>query len=57
VSAGVERRLWQHDHEGYEPDEHQCGQQLMDLEKAHNEGIISDKEYAKLKKSIVQKND
>jgi hypothetical protein len=33
------------------------GQQLMDLEKAHREGIISDKEYEKLKKALVKKHD
>jgi len=33
------------------------GQQLLDLEKAHDQGIITDKEYEKLKKNIVKKND
>jgi len=33
------------------------GQQLMDLEKAHDQGIITDKEYEKLKKAIVKKHD
>src|SRR6478672_1033614 len=33
------------------------GQQLMDLEKAHNDGIISDKEYEKLKKALIKKHD
>ena len=33
------------------------GQQLIDLEKAHNQGIISDQEYEKLKKALVQKHD
>jgi hypothetical protein len=33
------------------------GQQLIDLEQAHSKGIISDKEYEKLRKQIVQKND
>ncbi len=29
------------------------GQELMDLEKAHNAGIITDKEYAAQKKKIL----
>ena len=33
------------------------GQQLMDLEKAHNQGIITDEEYEKMKKAIVKKHD
>ena len=33
------------------------GQQLIDLEQAHSKGIIDDKEYAKLRKSLVQKYD
>jgi hypothetical protein len=33
------------------------GQQLMDLQKAHDEGVIDDKEYARLRKSLVKKND
>ncbi len=33
------------------------GQQLMDLEKAHNQGIITDKEYEKLKEALVKKHD
>jgi hypothetical protein len=33
------------------------GQQLLDLEKAHNQGVISDQEYEKLKKAIVKKHD
>jgi len=33
------------------------GQELMDLEKAHNQGVITDKEYAKLKKALIKKHD
>ena len=32
------------------------GQQLLDLEKAHNQGLITDKDYDKLKKAIIKKN-
>jgi outer membrane murein-binding lipoprotein Lpp len=31
------------------------GQQLQDLEKAHQNGTISDKEYKELRKSIIDK--
>ena len=31
------------------------GQQLQDLEKAHQGGTISDKEYQQLRKSIIDK--
>jgi hypothetical protein len=31
------------------------GQELMDLEKAHKEGIISDKEYDAQKKKILKR--
>jgi outer membrane murein-binding lipoprotein Lpp len=31
------------------------GQQLQDLEKAHQNGTISDKEYKELRKSIINK--
>ena len=31
------------------------GQELMDLEKAHKEGVISDKEYKKLKENLIKK--
>ncbi len=33
------------------------GQQLTDLEKARQQGIIDDKEYLKLKKAIIKNND
>jgi hypothetical protein len=33
------------------------GQQLQDLDKAYKEGIIDQKEYERLKKSLIKKND
>jgi hypothetical protein len=33
------------------------GQQLMDLQKAHDQGLINDTEYAKLKDAIIKKNE
>lgn len=33
------------------------GQQLNDLENARQRGIITDKEYAKLRKAIIKNND
>jgi hypothetical protein len=33
------------------------GQQLTDLEHARQQGIINEKEYAKLKKAIIKNND
>jgi hypothetical protein len=33
------------------------GQQLMDLQKAHDQGLINDKEYNKLKEAIIKKNE
>ena len=33
------------------------GQQLTDLEKARQQGIITEKEYLKLKKAIIKNND
>ncbi|MES2921709.1 MAG: hypothetical protein V4819_09185 [Verrucomicrobiota bacterium] len=33
------------------------GQQLTDLDKARQQGIITEKEYVKLKKAIISKND
>lgn len=33
------------------------GQQLNDLENARQRGIITEKEYAKLKKAIIRNND
>ena len=33
------------------------GQQLTDLEKARQQGIIDEKEYLKLKKAIIKNND
>ena len=37
--------------------ERSVGQQLTDLEQAHRQGIITDREYSKLKKAIISKND
>ena len=31
------------------------GKQLMDLDKAHKEGVMSDKEYSKAKKTLLDK--
>lgn len=33
------------------------GQQLMDLDKAYHQGTITEKEYQKLRKAIISKND
>ena len=33
------------------------GQQLLDLQKAHDQGIINDQEYERLRKAIVKKYD
>jgi hypothetical protein len=33
------------------------GQQLQDLEKAYKDGTIDKKQYEKLKKAIIRKND
>ena len=33
------------------------GQQLIDLEHARQQGIISEKEYLKLKKALIKNND
>ena len=33
------------------------GQQLSDLDQAHQQGIINDKEYSKLKKALIDDND
>ena len=33
------------------------GQQLTDLDRAYHQGIITEKEYLKLKKAIIKKND
>jgi hypothetical protein len=33
------------------------GQQLQDLEKSYKDGIISKKEYDRLKKALINKND
>lgn len=33
------------------------GQELMDLDKAHKEGIITDDEYKKKKKDIMERYD
>lgn len=32
------------------------GQQLTDLERARQQGIVTDREYARLKKTIIKKN-
>jgi hypothetical protein len=32
------------------------GKQLMDLQKAHEQGLINDNEYNKLKDAIIKKN-
>jgi hypothetical protein len=32
------------------------GQQLMDLQKAHEQGLVSDKDYEKLREAIIKKN-
>ena len=33
------------------------GQQLIDLDRAYKEGIITESQYNKLKKEIIRKND
>ena len=33
------------------------GQQLQDLEKTYRDGIITQKEYERLKKALIRKND
>mgnify|MGYP001174080989 CR=1 FL=1 len=33
------------------------GQQLQDLEKSYNDGIITQKEYERLKKALIKQND
>ena len=33
------------------------GQQLLDLQRAHDQGIINDQEYERLRKAIVKKYD
>lgn len=33
------------------------GQQLTDLDRAYHQGIITEKEYLRLKKAIIKKND
>lgn len=37
--------------------ERSVGQQLTDLEQARQQGIITDREYNRLKKAIINKND
>ena len=32
------------------------GQQLMDLQKAHEQGLINDTDYNKLREAIIKKN-
>ena len=34
-----------------------AGQQLMDLKKARDSGLITDKEYERMRKKIVKEND
>ena len=38
------------------PNSASAGQQLMDLKKAHDSGLITDKEYEHMRKEIVKKN-
>lgn len=33
------------------------GQQLLDLEQARNRGVITEKEYERLKKAVIKNND
>ena len=33
------------------------GQQLQDLEKSYRDGILTQKEYERLKKALIRKND
>ena len=33
------------------------GQQLLDLESARNQGIITEREYNRLKKAVIKNND
>ena len=33
------------------------GQQLQDLDKSYKDGVINQKEYERLKKAIINKND
>jgi len=35
--------------------ESSVGQQLMDLKKSHEDGIINDEEFERLKKAIIKK--
>ncbi len=37
--------------------ERSAGQQLSDLNAARRDGIVSDKEYEKMRRAIVKKND
>ena len=37
--------------------ERSVGQQLTDLEQARQQGIITESEYGRLKKAIINKND
>ena len=32
------------------------GQQLIDLQKAHDQGLVSDNDYERLRKAIIEKN-
>jgi hypothetical protein len=32
------------------------GQQLMDLQKAHQQGLVNDKDYEELREAIIKKN-
>jgi hypothetical protein len=37
--------------------ERSAGQQLTDLNEARQQGLITEKEYARLRKAIIKKND
>ena len=40
-----------------EPQSASVGQQLQDLDKSYKDGLITQKEYEKLKKAIIKAND
>ena len=40
-----------------QPQSASVGQQLQDLEKSYKDGIITQKEYERLKKAIIKQND
>ncbi len=37
--------------------ERSAGQQLTDLNEARQQGLVTEKEYARLRKAIIKKND